>query len=110
MTLPSRRKRRTTARGRSMWRRTAASLVGLGLLGGGGAVLSQEAKTAGPNQLPPAIQTSPRLTESPAPPLAGPAPAVERIRPVASWEQGSGSTIQLTVMQQPGMDPRSQEA
>ena len=47
-------------------------------------------------------QTPPRLLESPAPPLAGPAPAVERIRPVAITNVTTDPEIQLVVLQQGG--------
>src|SRR5262245_41973252 len=97
MTSRSRRKRLTTAPARSTWRRTAASALGLGLLWAGGAA-AQDA----PRDLTPPPFARP-VAQTPAPPLAGPAPEVERLRPVASTEPAEGPVIQLTVVQQPGM-------
>src|SRR5262245_30764857 len=100
MTYRSRRKRQTTAPARSTWRRTAASLVGLGLLAG------QAAAQDAPRRFVPPPTTRPapaaQLTETPPPPLAGPAPAVERLRPVAATRPDAGPEIQVTAWQQPG--------
>src|SRR5688572_7471301 len=89
MTYRSRRKRRTIAPARSTWRRMAASLVGLGLLAGQAAAQDAPRRFVPPPNL--------RTTETPPPPLAGPAPPVERIRPVAA-----GPEIQVAAWQQPG--------